>query len=111
METGRKGLTRLVCLLGEGSQQEQLQRAAVRNRPFEQLVVKGWLSRGHSLLGGWRGDRCPSTAATSYRGLQLLQPLMKKTWSQQPLLSGVSGNPRLVPDRRLYLRLACEGGQ
>lgn len=55
MEIARKGLTRLVSLLGKGSQQEQLQRAAARNQPFEQLVVKGWLSRGCSLLGGLWG--------------------------------------------------------
>lgn len=57
MEIARKGLTRLLCLLGKGSQQHQLHRAAASKRPFEKPVVKGWLRRGCALHVGAGGKR------------------------------------------------------
>ena len=91
MEIARKGLARLVCLLGEGSQQHQLHRAAASRRPFEKPVAKGCRRRGCALHVGWWEERHPSTVATSYRGLQLLHPLMKKT--HQALLTGMPWEP------------------
>ena len=91
MKIARQGLTRLVCLLGEGSQQHQLHRAAVSKRPFEKPVVKGWLRRGYALHVGWWEERHPGTAVTAYQGLQLLHPHMKKTWTHQALLTGMPG--------------------
>lgn len=88
METARKGLTRLVCLLSQSSLQHQLHRAVVSERPFEKPIVKGWLRRGHALHMGWRDQGYPSTAVPSYQELQLLHSLKKKTRTQQALLTG-----------------------
>lgn len=105
MEIARKGLTRLVCLLGEGSQQHQLHRAAASKRPFEKPVVKGWLRRGCALHVGWWDERHPSTAVTSYQGLQLLHSLMKKTWTQQALLTDMTWDPLSGAGQTAVLRV------
>lgn len=108
METARKGFPRLVCPVDEDSQEHWLHRAVASKRPFEKPVVKGWPRRGCALHAGWWEEKHPSTAVTSYRGLQLLHPLMKKTWTQEALVTGMPWEP-LVLDRRLYLGLACKG--